>query len=126
LGPDDELLECAFLIPLVRNSDRQPHQPICWSALEDALYLEFGGDTGPELIHRAVRPTPGAYRDDSGTRAHDESWRYIAAVPRRRLDDLRRILGRAANTFDQESIYLSVAGVVEFVRGTEEDGYLWS
>jgi hypothetical protein len=37
---------------------------------------------------------------------------------------LRRIVRQAANMFDQESLYLSVAGIVEFVRGTEEDGFL--
>jgi hypothetical protein len=30
----------------------------------------------------------------------------------------------AAHTFDQQAIYLSVAGIVEFVTPTEEDGYL--
>ncbi|MBA2447105.1 MAG: hypothetical protein H0V51_03670 [Chloroflexi bacterium] len=46
------------------------------------------------------------------------------AMPRERLDDLRQILRQAANTFDQEAVYLSVAGRVEFVRGTEANGYL--
>ena len=125
MGPDDELLECTFLIPLVRNSDRQPHQPICWDAgLEDALYAEFGGLTGPQLIYRAIRPIPGQYRDDAGMRVHDESWQYLAIVPRSRLDVLRQILRRAANTFDQESILLTVTGRAEFLRGTEEDGFL--
>ena len=121
---DDELVECAFLIPLVRNSDRQPHRPACWNALHDALFSRFGGRTGPELIYRTIRPVPGEYRDDAGTRVTDENWRYIAAVPRRRLDDLRRLLRQAANTFDQDEIYLSVAGLVEFLGPSPEDGSL--
>ena len=120
-----EVVECAFLIPLTRNSDQKPHRPLCWNALQDALYQEFGGDTGPEAIYRSVRPVPGEYRGENGVRVQDESWRYIVAVPRDRLDSLRRILRKAANTFDQESIYLSIAGIVEFVKGSEEDGYLF-
>jgi hypothetical protein len=119
-----KLVECAFLVPLVRNSDRAPHQPAAWNALQDALFEAFGGSSGPELIYRSVRPVPGDYRDAGGERIADESWRYVVALPRRRLNDLRALLRRAANTFDQEAIYLSVAGMVEFVTGNEADGYL--
>lgn len=119
-----ELIECAFFIPLVRDRDRQPHQPSCWNALQDVLYTEFGGSSGPEAIYRSIRPVPGQYQSQAGARVQDESWRYVVAVPRARLDDLRRILRKARNTFDQEAIYLSVAGSVEFVSGTEQDGYL--
>ena len=48
----------------------------------------------------------------------------VAALSRARLDDLRAVLRRAANTFDQEAIYLTVAGIVEFVTATEADGFL--
>ncbi len=123
-GPPSELVECSFLIPLVRDSDRVPHQPLCWRSLEDALYSAFGGSSGPDLIYRGVRPARGEYQSDVGARVRDESWRYIVAVSRARLDELRLILRKVANTFDQEAIYLSIAGSVEFVRGTEEDGYL--
>jgi hypothetical protein len=40
------------------------------------------------------------------------------------VNDLRLLLKMAAHTFDQQAIYLSVAGTVEFVIPTEEDGYL--
>jgi hypothetical protein len=40
------------------------------------------------------------------------------------VNDLRLLLKIAAHTFDQQAIYLSVAGTVEFVIPTEEDGYL--
>lgn len=52
------------------------------------------------------------------------SRRYILAIPESKANDLRMLLKMAAHTFDQEAIYLSVAGTVEFVVPTEEDGYL--
>jgi hypothetical protein len=124
MGRPDEVVECAFLIPLVRDSDRRPHQSSCWNALQDALFERFGGSTGPDLIYRAVRPVRGEYRSESGERVSDESWRYLVAVPRSDLDELRSILRRAANTFDQEAIYLTVAGIVELVTGSDAEGFL--
>ena len=124
MSRSDEVVECAFPIPLVRHTDRKSHQPLCWNALQDALFERFGGSTGPDVIYRSVRPVPGEYRAESGERVGDESWRYFAAVPRARLDELRSVLRRAANTFDQQAIYLSVAGIVEFVTSTEADGFL--
>jgi len=124
---EGELVECAFLMPLVRDSDRKRHQPSRWRALENVLYEESGRYSGPESwhrVHRATRPSAGEYESGAGLRVSDRSRRYIVAVPRQRLDDLRRILRHAANTFDQEAVYLSIAGIVEFVSGTEEDGYL--
>ena len=127
MSSESELIECAFLIPLVRDSDRQPHLRACWRAMQDVLFEEFEGYSGPESwfrIYRRKRPTPGAYESEAGARVQDESRRYVVAVPRGRLPDLRRILRRAANTFDQEAVYLSIAGVVEFVSAVEEDGHL--
>jgi hypothetical protein len=40
------------------------------------------------------------------------------------VSDLRLLLKMAAHTFDQQAIYLSVAGAVELVVPTEADGYL--
>ncbi len=127
MSREGELVECAFLMPLVRDSDRKRHRPSRWRALENALYGEFGGYSGPEplhRVHRAAHPSLGEYESDVGLRVSDRSRRYIVAMLRERLDDLRQILRQAANTFDQEAVYLSVAGRVEFVRGTEANGYL--
>jgi hypothetical protein len=41
-----------------------------------------------------------------------------------KVNDLRLLLRMAALSFDQQAIYLSVAGQVEFVMPTDDDGYL--
>jgi hypothetical protein len=81
-----ELVECSFLIPLTRDSDKQPHLPTTWRRLRYALRtISPGGHSGPETVFRDVESIRGEW--------HDE----------------------AANTFDQQAIYLSVAGRVELV-----------
>lgn len=119
-----EYFECAFILPLLRNSDRQPHAPRFWRELEDVVNSTFvEGSSGPEQLFQ-IAPTPGRYTDQHGRTVHDESWRYFIALPEERIDELRALLRRACNTFDQEAIYLSVAGRVELVVGRSEDGDL--
>ncbi len=118
------LVECHFFVPLVRNSDRNPPPPLAWRLLWAPLYQRFGGRSGPESIYVAIRPTPGEYTGLHGDRIEDQSYRYFVAVERSRVNELRELLKRVANTFDQEAIYFSVQGAVTFVQATPADGYL--
>ncbi len=122
--PDEPLFECHFLVPLVRNSDRLPHSSTAWRLLQNVLRRRFGGRSGPEQIHATIRATPGDYTDKGGHPIEDESYRYIVAIEPKRVMELRELLKKVANTFDQEAIYLSVRGEVTFVYPTEADGVL--
>ena len=123
---EERLVECAFLIPIVRDSDRSPHPPIVWRLLQDAIRALFPqGHSGPELMYKDVETVPGEYVEDATKKiVRDESRRYTVAILRSSLDNLRRLLRKAANTFDQKAVYLSVAGEVEFVTPKAEDGML--
>ena len=69
--------------------------------------------------------TPGEYEEGPTSGAtHDESRKYWIALPAETVDDLRAMLWRACNTFDQRAIYLSVAGRVEFIEARPEAGIL--
>jgi hypothetical protein len=125
------MLECSFLIPIIRDSDKSPHQPLAWRALQDMVRREFiEGHSGPEsvsmvMFYKDVKLTPGEYLDTEQDKpVPDVSRRYTIAIAEARLDDLRAILRKAANTFDQKCIYLSVAGHAELVEATPGDGFL--
>ena len=123
----ERVVECSFLVPIVGDTDRKPHSPIAWRLLQDAIHHLFKGLSGPErfLLVRDVELVPGSYTEEAtGSRVHDESRRYTVAIPEAQVEVLRRLLRKAANTVDQKCIYLSVAGVVEFVTAKPEDGYL--
>jgi putative restriction endonuclease len=57
----------------------------------------------------------------TGEKVSDRSYRYAVALPRSGLKQLRTLLSEACGVFAQKSIYLSVAGKVEFIeaRGNE-------
>lgn len=118
---------CVFLVPVVRDSDRRPHPPILWRLLQDALIRTFGGLTGPETVvyYRASSPVPGTWLPGSG-REHVEDLcrKYTLAMPSDRVDDLRALLRRAGNSFDQRMIYLEVAGYAELLEVDPGDGFL--
>lgn len=89
-----------------------------WRALAAALFRHFDGFTGPE------GPVLGNYRNRSGTRVTDLSRRYTVAVSLRRVEALRSLLRRVANTFDQECIYFVVGVNVELVEADPSAGEL--
>lgn len=123
---EERRVQCEFFIPIVRNTDGKPHQPVAWNLLVNEIRRLFpAGHSGPELFYRGDSLVPGEYEDNpQSPPIQDLSRRYILAIPEQKVNDLRLLLKMAAHTFDQLAIYLSVAGVVEFVAATDEDGYL--
>lgn len=116
-----------FLIPVVRDSDRQPHPPVLWRLLQDALIKRLGAVTGPEtvLYYRSPEPVPGAWSPGEGEQpVEDLSRKYAVAIPADRVNELRALLRRAGNSFDQQVMYLEVAGYAEFLEVRPEDGFL--
>jgi hypothetical protein len=110
----ERLYECSFLIPVRRDrilSDGKLQRARTWIWLQHEL-LVFGGATrAPDLYE-------GWYLDpDTGEQVEDRSRKYIVAVPRARVEELRELLRQACGEFQQKCIYLSVAGRVEFVEG---------
>lgn len=127
---DEPLVECSFPIPIVRDSDRLPHQPHAWDDLTIELRTLVKsyprGHQGPKTVfHWEEDVTPGEYEEGptSGV-TRDESRKYWIALPADKAEDLRAMLRRACNTFDQRAIYLSVAGRVEFVEARPDAGAL--
>jgi hypothetical protein len=112
--PNQPVFECSFLIPVRRDtnlSDGKLHEPEAWQQLVDELYQRFGGGT------RSRERYEGFYRDpDTGEQVSDESVKYIVAVPRARVRDVRSFLSEMCELFQQKCIYLSVAGRVEFIE----------
>lgn len=123
---DERLVQCEFFVPIVRNSDKKPHQPTAWMALGSEIRRAFpAGHSGPETFYRGDTLVPGEYEErPQEPPIQDESRRYLLAIPETKLDDLRQLLRKAANTFDQKAMYLAVKGDVEFVTASDADGYL--
>ena len=108
---------CSFLIPVRRDknlSDGRRHSQKTWKWLQRELYPFGGGTRAPDLYE-------GWYLDpDTGKPVHDQSRRFIVAITPDQLRGLRRLLREACTEFAQKCIYLSVAGMVEFVEGHHE------
>jgi len=118
---------CVFLVPVVRDSDRKPHPPILWRLLQDALVGLFEGLGGPETVlsYRTPDPVPGSWSPGEGEEAvEDLSRKYTVAIPAERVDELRALLRRAGNSFDQRVMYLEVAGYAELIEVRPEYGFL--
>lgn len=83
--------------------------------------------SGPETVayYRTVDPVPGAWSPAAGEEpVQDLSRKYTVAISKSQLDELRALLRRAGNSFDQHVIYLEVAGYAELLEVGPEDGFL--
>ena len=109
-----KLIECFFFLPTRRDanlSDGELHQTDDLEWLDKQLFSLFEGGTLAPGLYR------GSYRDpDTKQQVRDESYKYILAVPKTKIRQLRLLLAEACLVFAQKCIYLSVAGQVEFVR----------
>ncbi|MEX0704495.1 MAG: hypothetical protein WD069_20505 [Planctomycetales bacterium] len=116
--PGRTLLECAFLIPISRDrnlSDGRLHSVDVWRWLEEELWARFRGAS------RALVLYEGFYADpDTGGRVDDRSRKYEVALERKQIPELRDLLTETCLRFHQKSIYLSIAGKVEFIEQPPE------
>ena len=95
-----------FRIRPEREETRPPGTQVR-SELEE----HFGGWT------RAPGMYEGAWKSaKTGQTVVDQSYRYEVAAPASQLDSVRLLLAEACAFFEQQVIYLAVAGRVEFIR----------
>jgi hypothetical protein len=87
------------------------HSPQVWQWLNDELYKRFDGRSIAPGLYEGVWKSP-----KTGLPIHDETRRFIVALPADRIDELRALLRATCGQFEQQCIYLSVASHVEFIE----------
>lgn len=97
---DATYIEARFLIPIVSNSG-SAFEKSRFQWVEDELTRRFGGYTLEGVFE-------GAYLDN-GRIVREKSRRYLVAVPRDRLDELKEFLREVKSRFGQKSLYVSIA-----------------
>ena len=107
-------VEASFLIPLTEDPEvgsGELHRSERWDALRRGLLRLAGGWS------REALPVAGEWLDPAtGRLVADESYRFVVAIEESELPRLRRFLAAASVAFRQKTIYLSIAGSVEFIE----------
>jgi len=102
-GPND-CVECSFLVPIT-DAWMANRIPI----VRDILLEAFGG------YSEDLGDVRGQWKDSDGNVHSDQSVRFHCAVNNCAVHKLRSIVRDVCREFDQQCIYFSVAGRVEFV-----------
>ena len=121
-----ERIETWFLIPILRDSDKQPHRVTLYTALRRELYDVAGGISGPTtVVIENIELVPGSWQDpETGLPSGDESRKYTVIIARSTVPLLEEVLARAANSFDQKEILFVVQGIDRSVRKDPAKGFL--
>jgi len=72
-----------------------------------------------------VEPLPGSWRDPAtGKSVEDESRKYTVIVGSEKIGELRAVLERAANSFDQDEVLFVVQGMDQTVKRDPRKSFL--
>lgn len=115
----EEIVEATFLIPIKEDEDvgsGELHPHFRWEAIQKELFEKYGGWTMDTALKMGVYPDP-----DKLIPVFDKSREYRVAIRRKDLDTLRESIRCFAILFRQKCIYFTVAGVVEFIEGEEDE-----
>jgi hypothetical protein len=107
--------EVRFLIPILRNTDRQPHEITQWEWLDNRMYTEFPeGWQQLEFLRteNAIQGTvKGHWFDkEKNEGVADDCVEFIVAIPTDRMSALEHLFEELCVHFDQKCIYFSNGG----------------
>lgn len=107
--------EVRFLVPMLRNSDRQLHEITHWEWLEHQLYIEFPEGWQQLEFVRTDAAIQGTVRGhwfdrEKNEGVPDESVEFIVAIPPGRMTVLFHLFEEICVRFDQKCIYFSNGG----------------
>ena len=104
------------------------HVATLWGLLREEVYQVAGGWSGPKKVIAViedVEDVPGGWRDPAtGKCSEDESRKYTVMIERKKVDELREVLARVANSFDQDDILFVVQGEDRSVKREPGKGFL--
>ncbi len=107
--------EIRFLVPMLRNSDRQLHDIAQWEWLENQMYVEFPDGWQQLEFQRTDTAVLGTVRGhwfdkEKNEGIPDESVEFIVAIPPDRMTVLFQLFEDICVRFDQKCIYFSNGG----------------
>jgi hypothetical protein len=119
--------EVRFLVPSLRNSDRQPHDPSEWAWLEIEMYNLF--TEGWQMRHFSrnesgvLGSVQGHWFDkEKNEGVPDTCIEYVVAIMTDRMPVLFQLFETLCERFDQKCIYFSSGGDAALFHPTNHQG----
>lgn len=119
--------EVRFLVPILRDSDREKHEITHWEWLEAQMHVTF-----PEGWHHPMRmlkefelrgSVQGYWFDkEKSIAVPDESYEFVVALPPDRMTELHRLFEEICVRFDQKCLYFTSGGDAALYHPTKRQG----
>jgi len=124
---DIEILgkEVRFLVPMLRNSDRQLHAISQWEWVENEMYAEFPNGWQQREVERTDTTVRGTVRGgwfdkDNNENVPDDSVEFVVALPPDQMTTVYALFEEICERFDQKCLYFTIGGDAALYHPTKE------
>jgi hypothetical protein len=117
--------EVRFLIPMLRNSDRQLHDVAHWEWIDNEMHVRYPNGWQMREVERSENTVTGKvhgwwFDKQEGKPVPDDSIELVVAVPPSEMPALYTLFEEICARFDQKCVYFTNGGDAALFRATTE------
>jgi hypothetical protein len=107
--------EVRFLVPMLRNSDRQLHDIAQWEWLENEMHVRYPGGWQQREVERTENTIKVTVRgrwfdQEKQESVPDNSVEFVVALPPDQMTALFALFEEICTRFDQKCLYFTTGG----------------
>ena len=117
--------EVRFLIPMLRNTDRQLHDIAQWEWIEDEMHVRYPNGWQQREVERTESTVKGKvqgrwFDKDEQKRVPDDCVEFVVALPPDQMTALFSLFKEICARFDQKCLYFTTGGDAALYYPTEQ------
>jgi hypothetical protein len=117
--------EVRFLVPMLRDSDRQLHDVAQWEWIEDEMHVRYPNGWQQREVERTENTVKGTVRGrwfdkEKQESVPDDCVEFVVALPPDEMTGLFALFEEICARFDQKCLYFTTGGDAALYHPTNE------